>query len=100
VNIDSVSKIAMLVMVTLIGSGTLLLAFKQMKPGYIPQNLRVVGIVLVATLVSLLAILNEDALEAAIGILGAIIGYLFGFSSEQTGQSRATNAESTERERQ
>ena len=98
--IDDIVTIAVLTIVTLVGGGTLLLAFKQMKPGFGPQNLRVVGIVLVATLVSLLAILHESALEAAIGILGAIIGYLFGSSSEQTGQSRASDAESTERERQ
>jgi hypothetical protein len=79
---DSVTTFAMLIIITLIGSCTLALATNQMKGGFGPQNLRVVGIVLVATLVSLLAILNEQALNAGIGILGAIIGYLFGSRSD------------------
>jgi hypothetical protein len=52
--------------------------FWRMKGGFGPFNLRVVGIVLVATLASLLALQATQALAAAMGVLGAIAGYLFG----------------------
>jgi hypothetical protein len=49
-----------------------------MKSGFGPFNLRAVGIVLVATFAALLAVGNQNSLTAAMGILGAIAGYLFG----------------------
>lgn len=61
-----------------IGTLALLLVFKQMKPGFGPFNLRAMGIVVVATFAALLGVDNPTALTAAMGILGAIAGYIFG----------------------
>jgi hypothetical protein len=52
--------------------------FWKMTKGFGPFNLRAVGIVVVATLSSLLALREGGSLTAAMGILGAIAGYLFG----------------------
>jgi len=49
-----------------------------MKEGFGPNSLRAVGIVLIATFASLLALRDGGALTAAMGILGGIGGYLFG----------------------
>lgn len=67
------------------GIGALALAgvFWRIKPGFGPFNLKVVGIVLVATLVSILALSEGKAVSSAMGILGAIAGYLFGVKSKQ-----------------
>ncbi len=54
-----------------------------MRSGWGPQNLRAVGLILVATFVSLLAIFEQDAAKSAFGILGAIAGYLFGASGRE-----------------
>ena len=51
--------------------------------GFGPFNLRVVGIVLVATLAALLSVLYQDSINAAMGILGAIAGYLFVLKAER-----------------
>lgn len=56
----------------------LCLAVYRMNKGFGPQNLRVFGIVLVASLVAMLASANGSELSTAMGILGAIAGYLFG----------------------
>jgi hypothetical protein len=61
-----------------IGAGTLFGAFFKMKGGFGPMNLRAVGIVLIGVLSALLAVAKTDHLNAAMGILGAIAGYLFG----------------------
>jgi peptidoglycan/LPS O-acetylase OafA/YrhL len=63
-----------------LGTVALLGALCRMRAGWGPENLRVVGLILVATLVSLLAIYDGDAAKSAFGILGAIAGYLFGAS--------------------
>lgn len=60
------------------GSVALIGVFARMKPGFGPFNLRAVGIVLVATFAAVLALQGTDALTGAMGILGAIAGYLFG----------------------
>jgi len=60
----------------------LLLTFWRMKGGFGPQNLRAVGIVLVSGLVCMLSISQKDQLSTAIGVLGAIAGYLFGSQRE------------------
>jgi hypothetical protein len=52
--------------------------FRQMKPGFGPFNIRALGIVLVATFAALLALKSDASLTAAMGILGAIAGYVFG----------------------
>ena len=68
--------IAALGFVTLIG------VFYRMEHGFGPFNLRVVGIVLIATLASLLALHDANSLTAAMGILGSIAGYLFGIKDK------------------
>ncbi len=68
----------LLATIAVIGAGTLFGVFYRMRPGFGPFNLRAVGIVLVATLAALLALKGADSLTAAIGLLGAIAGYLFG----------------------
>ena len=70
--------------ITAIGSIALLGVFYRMKAGIGPFNLRAVGLVLVATLVSLLALKGADSLTAAVGVLGTIAGYLFGKDSGTT----------------
>ncbi|MBC2658281.1 MULTISPECIES: hypothetical protein [unclassified Pseudomonas] len=69
--------------IAVIGGGTLIGVFCKMKDGFGPMNLRVVGIVLVAVLTSLLAVLKDDGFTAAIGVLGAIAGYLFGSQTDK-----------------
>ncbi len=56
--------------------------FCRMKNGFGPFNLRAVGIVLVGTFAALLAVKESGALTAAMGILGAIVGYLFGIKDQ------------------
>ena len=56
--------------------------FAHMKEGFGIFNLRIAGIVIVATFASILAVLNPSTESAAIGILGAIAGYLFGYGSK------------------
>ena len=64
--------------------------FAKMNRGIRQQNLKAIGITLVAVLVSLLAIATENALEAALGILGAIAGYLFGKDSSSDDEDSQT----------
>jgi len=64
--------------VSVLGAGALFGVFKNMKPGFGPQNIRAIGIVLVATFAAMLGVKDPGALTAAMGILGAIAGYLFG----------------------
>jgi hypothetical protein len=78
-----VKPLAVLILISLIGGGTLFGVFKKMQRGFGPFNLRVVGIVLVATLAALLSVLYQDSINAAMGILGAIAGYLFGLKAER-----------------
>jgi hypothetical protein len=56
--------------------------FWRMEHGFGPFNLRAVGIVLVASFAALLALKDTSSLTAAIGILGAIAGYLFGIKDK------------------
>lgn len=60
------------------GAVTLIGVFMKMTQGFGPFNLRVVGIVLIATFASLLALHDSNSLTAAMGILGAIGEYSFG----------------------
>ena len=61
-----------------LGALTLIGVFMRMTRGFGPFNVRVVGIVLIATFASLLGLREGGSLTAAMGILGAIAGYLFG----------------------
>ncbi len=61
-----------------IGAIALIGVLWRMTKGFGPFNLRAVGIVLIATFAALLAFRDGGSLTAAMGILGAIAGYLFG----------------------
>ena len=64
--------------IAVIGAFTMAGVFWKMESGFGPFNLRAVGIVLVATFATLLAMRDGSAMTAAMGILGGIAGYLFG----------------------
>ena len=66
-----------------IGTVGLVGVFWRMNQGFGPFNLRAVGIVMVATFAALLATREGGSLTAAMGILGAIAGYLFGIRDTQ-----------------
>ena len=66
--------------VAVAGGATLGGVFIKMKRGIRQQNLRAMGIVLVAVLAVLLGIVSKSY-EPAFGILSAIAGYLFGKDS-------------------
>jgi len=70
--------------ISIIGVIALIGVLVRMKKGFGPFNLRVIGIVLVATFASLLSLQGDMALTAAMGILGAIAGYLFGMRGSQS----------------
>ena len=59
------------------GSIALIRAFKNMVKGFGPYNMKILGIILVAAFSSLLAINHEDGMTSAMGILVAIVGYLY-----------------------
>jgi len=61
-----------------LGALTLVGIFLRMQGGFGPFNLRIVGITLITTIAALLALRDPAALTAAMGILGAVAGYLFG----------------------
>ncbi|MFC2106057.1 hypothetical protein ACFLS0_04835 [Candidatus Bipolaricaulota bacterium] len=71
-------------------------AFFRMKRGFGPYNLKIVGIVLIATFASLLALQNTESLTATMGILGAIAGYLFGIGSQKPAKNVNAAKDSTE----
>jgi hypothetical protein len=66
-----------------LGALTLIGIFVRMKEGFGPFTLRAVGIVFVGTLSALLALKDAGSLSAAMGILGAIAGYLFGIKESK-----------------
>jgi hypothetical protein len=66
-----------------IGSAALIAVIMKMQGGFNQANLRAIGIVLVATFASLLAMKDGGSLTAAMGILGAIVGYLFGIKDSK-----------------
>jgi len=78
--------------IAVLGAATLIGVFWKMQGGFGPLNLRAVGLVLIAVLAALLAIAKSDNLTAAMGLLGAIAGYLFGAKANsgnaQSGASR------------
>jgi len=65
------------------GAIALIGALIRMEKGFGPFNLRALGIVMVATMASLLALKDAGSLTAAMGILGAIAGYLFGIKDSK-----------------
>jgi hypothetical protein len=75
-----------------LGAGTLVGTFYRMRGGFGPPNLRALGLVLIAVFASLLAIGNSENFTAAMGILGAIAGYLFGAKSSEAEDAAASGA--------
>lgn len=67
--------------IAVLAAGSLAGAFLRIKSKFTVLHLRLIGIILVATFATLLALAEDSTLNAAMGILGAIIGYLFGVSS-------------------
>jgi len=65
-----------------IGALTMTGVFWRMKDGFGPFNMRIVGIVLIATFATLLGLSQQNSITAAMGILGAIAGYLFGLKDQ------------------
>lgn len=57
-------------------------AIFRMKNGFGPFNLRAVGLIFVGTVAALLGLKDATSLTAAMGILGAIAGYLFGIKDK------------------
>ena len=66
--------------------------FAKMNRGIRQQNLKAIGITLIAVLVVILALVNEHAVEAAIGLLSAIAGYLFGKDSSSDDNDSPSSA--------
>ena len=66
------------IMITSFGALALAGAFWRMNRGFGPSNIKVIGIVVIATFASLLAAEDSNAMTAVMGLLGAIAGYLFG----------------------
>ena len=73
-----------LAILAVLGFGILAMVkvFGHMEKGFGPFNVRITGIVIVATLASILAVLSPTFENGAIGVLGAIAGYLFGYGSK------------------
>lgn len=65
-------------LITVLGIAALGGVLTKMDRGIRQQNLRAIGIILVAVLVTLLVIASDTGIEAVLGLLGAIVGYLFG----------------------
>jgi hypothetical protein len=64
------------------------------------MNLRAVGIIFIGTFAAILAVSKSESLNASLGILGAIAGYLFGYresekEKEQEGGPSASVTAST-----
>ena len=56
--------------------------FYRMNKGFGPNNLKALGIVLVATFAALLATKDAGSLTAGVGLLGSVAGYIFGSPKE------------------
>ena len=66
--------------------------FAKMNRGIRQQNLKAIGITLIAVLVVILALRHESIVEAAIGLLSAIAGYLFGKDLSSDDETTGTSA--------
>jgi hypothetical protein len=77
------------------GGGLAFFYFSGGKPhgGVTRLNIRAVGIVFVVVAAALLAVIYERAVVAAVGLLGAVAGYLFGASSGGDNESQVTTGD-------
>lgn len=75
------------------GIFALIRVLAHMKKGFGVFNVRITGIIIVATFASILAVLNPSTESAAIGILGAIAGYLFGYGVPADKQKTGDNTD-------
>jgi len=81
-----------LICIFIFGLYALCRTFSQMKRGFGVFNVRIFGIIIVATMVSILGIVTPSSLSASIGILGAIAGYLFGHGTPSNQASKETES--------
>lgn len=81
----------LLYIVSIIGGATMLGVFIRMRGGFGPMNLRAVGIILIGTFAAILAVSKEQSLNASLGILGAIAGYLFGYRDSKEKEEGASS---------
>ena len=51
------------------------------KPGWGPNSIRAFGLVFVVPLALIVGLVHKEYLSAAIGFIGAVVGYLFGQKS-------------------
>lgn len=68
--------------IAILGTGTIIGVLWRMKGGFSPFNVKALGLVFIAVLAALLAVARSDHSTAALSILSAIAGYLFGANLE------------------
>lgn len=78
---------ALILAIPLLGAGTLIGVFCRMNTGFGPFNLRAVGIVFGSTMAALLALKEPAALNSAMALLAAMVGYLFGIGNDQSSEA-------------
>lgn len=89
--LDVLKWLYMAGLVTIVGLVVIGGTFAKMNRGIRQQNLKAIGITLIAVLVVILALRHESIVEAAIGLLSAIAGYLFGKDSSSDDEATGTN---------
>ena len=77
--------------VVLFGAGVSAAAFRKMEHGFGPYNLRAAMLPLVTTLAVLLGLTGTASKEAVMGLLGAIVGYLFGLQEKRPKRAGGSN---------
>lgn len=91
--LDPWMVLVLIVLIVLFGlAGLAFFYFGEGRPrgGISTLTIRAVGIVFVVVAASLLAIIYESAVVAAVGLLGAVAGYLFGVSAAGSSESQAS----------
>ncbi len=74
------------VIVGVLGATSLVGIFYRQLPGYGPNTIRVVALVLITTLSALLALWDRSAIPAVTALLGAGAGYVFGTKVSDDGK--------------
>lgn len=83
-------KASAFISIVVISVVLLVILCKKMNQGFGPQNLKTLGLITIAIFSALLGFLNDSSLQAAFGIFGAIAGYLFGSSSDESGSASSS----------